>query len=246
MCGIIGLHLKNPDLQPRLGELLTQMLEAMTTRGPDSAGIAVYSDHRIPPWPTGQRAGTALLAALGRAPRLGTARQAAGRRDRQRGPGAPARRRLSPSSPRPPTRRCCWRRVRPAAPQVSVAGWGQSMVLVKDVGAPADICARYGIPGWGGLPGRRPHPDGHRVGRDDRALAPVRPRRRPGPGAQRLVLQLRHGPPPAGPRGRSLRHRQRLRGRRPADRQPDGRRGRTWRTRSRPCSRRWTASSRCW
>src|SRR5579863_8469463 len=44
MCGLIGLHLKNPDLQPRLGELLTVMLEAMTTRGPDSAGIAVYSD----------------------------------------------------------------------------------------------------------------------------------------------------------------------------------------------------------
>src|SRR5215469_4907104 len=44
MCGIVGLHLKNPDLQPRLGELLSVMLEAMTTRGPDSAGIAVYAD----------------------------------------------------------------------------------------------------------------------------------------------------------------------------------------------------------
>src|SRR5690348_11069881 len=44
MCGIVGLHLKNPDLQPRLGELLSMMLEAMTTRGPDSAGIAVYAE----------------------------------------------------------------------------------------------------------------------------------------------------------------------------------------------------------
>src|SRR2546423_14938149 len=44
MCGIVGLHLKHPGLQPRLGELLTQMLEAMTTRGPDSAGLAVYAD----------------------------------------------------------------------------------------------------------------------------------------------------------------------------------------------------------
>jgi glutamate synthase domain-containing protein 1 len=43
--------------------------------------------------------------------------------------------------------------LRVAAPQVSVAGWGQSMLLVKDVGAPADICARYGIPGWGGYQG---------------------------------------------------------------------------------------------
>src|SRR5580700_11744115 len=49
MCGIIGLHLKNPGLRPRLGELLTQMLEAMTTRGPDSAGIAVYADHHRAP-----------------------------------------------------------------------------------------------------------------------------------------------------------------------------------------------------
>ena len=31
MCGIIGLHLKNHVLQARLGELLTMMLEAMTT-----------------------------------------------------------------------------------------------------------------------------------------------------------------------------------------------------------------------
>ena len=34
-----------------------------------------------------------------------------------------------------------------------MAGYGRSMVLVKDVGAPADICARYGIPGWGGYQG---------------------------------------------------------------------------------------------
>jgi glutamate synthase-like protein len=44
MCGIVGLHLRDPGLQPRLGGLLTEMLEAMTTRGPDSAGIAVYAD----------------------------------------------------------------------------------------------------------------------------------------------------------------------------------------------------------
>src|SRR5258708_34267452 len=53
MCGIIGLHLKTPDLAPRLGELLTEMLEAMTTRGPDSAGIAVYAD----PTPAGNEQG---------------------------------------------------------------------------------------------------------------------------------------------------------------------------------------------
>lgn len=42
MCGIVGLHLKNERMWPRLGELLVPMLEAMATRGPDSAGVALY------------------------------------------------------------------------------------------------------------------------------------------------------------------------------------------------------------
>lgn len=43
MCGIVGLFLKDPALEPRLGEMLTDMLITMTDRGPDSAGIAIYS-----------------------------------------------------------------------------------------------------------------------------------------------------------------------------------------------------------
>ena len=42
MCGIVGLFLKDKALEPRLGALLTDMLETMTDRGPDSAGIAIY------------------------------------------------------------------------------------------------------------------------------------------------------------------------------------------------------------
>ena len=37
MCGIVGLHLRNPDLYPRLGELLTGMLCEMANRGSDSS-----------------------------------------------------------------------------------------------------------------------------------------------------------------------------------------------------------------
>jgi glutamate synthase domain-containing protein 1 len=44
MCGIVGLHLRTPELYPRLGELLTGMLCEMSDRGADSAGIAVYGD----------------------------------------------------------------------------------------------------------------------------------------------------------------------------------------------------------
>jgi glutamate synthase domain-containing protein 1 len=46
MCGIVGLHLRDPGLYPQLGTLLEAMLVEMTDRGPDSAGIAVYSDDK--------------------------------------------------------------------------------------------------------------------------------------------------------------------------------------------------------
>jgi len=47
MCGIVGLHLRTPQLYPRLGALLTGMLCEMGDRGSDSAGVAVYGD---PTW----------------------------------------------------------------------------------------------------------------------------------------------------------------------------------------------------
>ena len=43
MCGIVGLFLKDKSLEPQLGAMLTDMLITMTDRGPDSAGIAIYS-----------------------------------------------------------------------------------------------------------------------------------------------------------------------------------------------------------
>lgn len=155
MCGIIGLHLKNPDLQPRLGELLTQMLEAMTTRGPDSAGIAVYSDAApsssapSDPAPAGElryslRAGEPLdwdLLGKRLAADTGVETQV-----RQLGADVAV---LSSSA----EEALLLGAIRLAAPQVAVAGWGRAMVLVKDVGAPADICHRYGIPGWAGYQG---------------------------------------------------------------------------------------------
>lgn len=46
MCGIVGLFLKDPGLEPQLGTMLTDMLITMTDRGPDSAGIAIYGGAR--------------------------------------------------------------------------------------------------------------------------------------------------------------------------------------------------------
>jgi glutamate synthase domain-containing protein 1 len=42
MCGIVGLYLKNPTLQPMLGAMFKPMIIEMTNRGPDSAGVAIY------------------------------------------------------------------------------------------------------------------------------------------------------------------------------------------------------------
>jgi glutamate synthase domain-containing protein 1 len=145
MCGIVGLHLKNPGLAPRLGGLLTEMLEAMTTRGPDSAGIAVYaergreqdlryslrSDESID-WDLLAKRVAAETGSDVRAEPLGTDSVIFGS---------------------PAAETSFLAAVRRLAPQVSVPGYGRSMVVVKDVGAPAAICARYGIPGWGGYQG---------------------------------------------------------------------------------------------
>jgi glutamate synthase domain-containing protein 1 len=43
MCGIVGLFLKDASIEPKLGSMLTDMLITMTDRGPDSAGIAIYT-----------------------------------------------------------------------------------------------------------------------------------------------------------------------------------------------------------
>ena len=44
MCGIVGLLLKKPELRDQLGALMTPMLVGMTSRGPDSAGVAIFGD----------------------------------------------------------------------------------------------------------------------------------------------------------------------------------------------------------
>ncbi len=44
MCGIVGLFLKTETYRPDLGRLTADMLHEMRSRGPDSAGFAVYDD----------------------------------------------------------------------------------------------------------------------------------------------------------------------------------------------------------
>jgi glutamate synthase domain-containing protein 1 len=44
MCGVVGLLLRDRSLEPQLGSLLVPMIDALDERGPDSSGIALYSD----------------------------------------------------------------------------------------------------------------------------------------------------------------------------------------------------------
>ena len=44
MCGIVGLLVKTPALRDRLGDLVLPMLTGMSERGPESAGLAVFTE----------------------------------------------------------------------------------------------------------------------------------------------------------------------------------------------------------
>jgi amidophosphoribosyltransferase len=44
MCGIVGLLVKKPALRRHLGEWMVPMLIGMTERGPDSSGMAVFTE----------------------------------------------------------------------------------------------------------------------------------------------------------------------------------------------------------
>lgn len=46
MCGIVGLYLKNKSLHKKLGLYLSGMIDSMASRGPDSAGFAIYNNSK--------------------------------------------------------------------------------------------------------------------------------------------------------------------------------------------------------
>jgi glutamate synthase domain-containing protein 1 len=48
MCGIAGLYTKSDGMRERLGRELAKMIEQLSIRGPDSAGVAVYRDPTAP------------------------------------------------------------------------------------------------------------------------------------------------------------------------------------------------------
>jgi glutamate synthase domain-containing protein 1 len=135
MCGIVGLFLKDRSLEARLGELLAGMLEVMTDRGPDSAGFAVYG------------AGNANHVKL-------TVRGSnlAGLADELGVTGVLRDTHLVLSVPRTEEGRV---RALLAGryPQLVVTGAGKRIELYKEVGLPADVATRFGLPAMAGTHG---------------------------------------------------------------------------------------------
>jgi len=145
MCGIVGLHLLDPALEPRLGSLLTAMLEAMTERGPDSAGIAVYADD-VPD-------GSLKYSLRAPAPGYGWADLAA-RLGTDLGGAVEVRSTADDAVlVAAGTAARFLAHLRLAAPQVHVVSFGRAVEVFKDVGAPRAICDRYGVSGRPGYQG---------------------------------------------------------------------------------------------
>lgn len=146
MCGIVGLHLRNPELYPRLGELLTGMLCEMEDRGADSAGIAVYGD---PTWSPAGKSSISLIevddapeevaTTLGAA--LGTEVTVIAHDTTYLVNAAAQSGALLAAA-------------RTAYPGVLVGGFGEDLAVLKGVGAPAHLARNWGLAaaqGWQGV-----------------------------------------------------------------------------------------------
>jgi methylamine---glutamate N-methyltransferase subunit A len=135
LCGIVGLFLKNPALEPQLGAMTTLMLGTMCDRGPDSAGFAVYGagvEGEIKltlrgPAGTDFEALASRLDAAGFQTMLNIHDTHAVMRV--------ARERMDATS--------AW--LDENAPAIEIVGRGGRMALFKEVGAPDRVAARFGL-----------------------------------------------------------------------------------------------------
>lgn len=150
MCGIVGLHLRTPELYPRLGELLTGMLCEMGDRGSDSAGVAVYGD---PAWsPPGR--GCVSVADLGtdktEDPDQVAASVAVALGAEVDGVAVDASYVLSAGV----NCEVLLAAVRSAYPQALIAGFGSDIAILKGVGHPRSLTDGWGLTkaqGWQGV-----------------------------------------------------------------------------------------------
>ncbi len=139
MCGIVGLLVKKPQMRDRLGEWMLPMLIGMTERGPDSAGMAVFTDPvadgavKLSLFSGEAAAGGGFdWEALGVAYRDGVDRSATLR---------VAHNHAVLTTAVPLERARAWLKTHAAG--LKILSTGRAIDLYKDVGLPADIAARY-------------------------------------------------------------------------------------------------------
>lgn len=144
MCGIVGLFLKDRSLEADLGGHLAGMLGAMSDRGPDSAGFAVYG---------AGRPNTVKLTVRGSA---GTDFDAVAAAIEGRS-AAPARieRRATHAVLSCPVEAVGAVRAALAheAPELAVVGEGSRMELYKEVGQPTAVAETFGLARMSGTHG---------------------------------------------------------------------------------------------
>ena len=135
MCGIVGLFIKDPALEPELGRLTAGMLETMTERGPDSAGFAVYG--------AGKDGQTKFTLRGGSAEAI----EETAEKIKSAFPGASAMLHDTHAVISLPaaynTRLDRW--LTDESPDTEVVGRGARMEIFKEVGLPADVASRFGL-----------------------------------------------------------------------------------------------------
>lgn len=144
MCGIVGIFLKDPALEPQLGQMLATMLGVMTDRGPDSAGFVVYGAGKADHVKLSLRATEGYdFAGLARSlsvPAGGTPDLAV--------------RSTHAVIEIPATAEAAVRAALAAHhPEVAVVGSGARMEIFKEVGLPSDVASRFGLAGMSGTHG---------------------------------------------------------------------------------------------
>ncbi|PUA17760.1 class II glutamine amidotransferase [Glaciimonas sp. PCH181] len=161
MCGIVGLLVKTPALRERLGELLVPMMIGMTERGPDSAGLAIFTDtlgvgHKYSLY----SGGTEAFNWGGVAEDLYKHLRAEGRCEGH-GNHAVLTCALAPDVIRQ------W--LKEHYPMLHVLSCGRAIDLYKDIGTPTEVCDRYGFAGLKGT-----HAIGHTRMATESAVTPDR------------------------------------------------------------------------
>jgi len=142
MCGIVGLFFKNRSFEPRLGEYFGEMLACMASRGPDSAGFAVYGSNA----PEGSGKFTLYHPSLDYPwEKVAASFQAAD--------GSPPQwERFSTHAvfviPGPES--AARALLREQYPEVKVMSAGQRIQIMKEIGPPGDIIERFHVRGMSG------------------------------------------------------------------------------------------------